>query len=322
MKQSKHGRINGSLSFIEYIKIRALSKREMGKLGTAELYEVAGRHFERFLEGRSCRLKEITATIIADFRCFLQQRKLKTNTINSYLSSLRAIYNAALLEGLIPQPKENPFGRLKLKREETPKRALPVQVVRKLATLDLSQQPDLEQAADLSLFSFMAFGMPFVDIVNLKKSNIQGGEIIYNRHKTRTQIRIGLTPGLEALIRKYENDTPFVFPLGQERLNTTGYRGYKRLLSRQNQALKKIGEKLRLEVKLTSYVMRHTWASQALAHHIPVAVISQALGHSSEKTTRYYLSQLDQSELNDANKQITNFLDILLVERGNTLFTK
>ncbi len=312
MRQSKKKRGTPVLLFTEYVKVRARGKREQGKLSTAELYEVAGRHFERFLKGRTCRIKEVTATLIADFHCFLQRQRLRTNSINSYLSSLRAVYNAALSEGLVAV-RENPFARLRLKREETVKRAISAEAIRKMATLDLRKRPELERAADLSLFSFMAFGMPFVDIVNLRKENIRDGEIVYNRHKTGTQIRISITAGIEVLVRKYENDTPFVFDLGQEALGRTDNGGYKRLLSRQNRALREIGERhLGLKTKLTSYVTRHTWASEALAHHVPVAVISQALGHSSEKTTRCYLSQLDQSELDRANKQITEFLDNLL----------
>lgn len=181
----------GSL-FTEYVNIRARGKRELGKLSTAELYEVAGRHFERFLKGRTCRLRDVTATLIADFHCFLQKQRLRTNSINSYLSSLRAVYNAALSEGLVAA-RENPFARLRLKREETVKRAISAEAIREMATLDLRKRPELERAADLSLFSFMAFGMPFVDIVNLRKENIQDGEIVYNRHKTGTRIRIGIT---------------------------------------------------------------------------------------------------------------------------------
>ena len=49
MGQSKQKNKSTALLFIEYVKIRAHSKREQGKLSTAELYEVAGRHFERFL---------------------------------------------------------------------------------------------------------------------------------------------------------------------------------------------------------------------------------------------------------------------------------
>ncbi|UVR01881.1 phage integrase SAM-like domain-containing protein [Parabacteroides distasonis] len=107
MRQSKKKRGTPVLLFTEYVKVRARGKREQGKLSTAELYEVAGRHFERFLKGRTCRIKEVTATLIADFHCFLQRQRLRTNSINSYLSSLRAVYNAALSEGLVAAPGES-----------------------------------------------------------------------------------------------------------------------------------------------------------------------------------------------------------------------
>ncbi|WP_233567400.1 hypothetical protein [Parabacteroides sp. AM58-2XD] len=44
----------------------------------------------------------------------------------------------------------------------------------------------------------------------------------------------------------------------------------------------------------------------------PVAIISQALGHTSERTTRHYLAALDQSRLNSANEIITKGLDVLV----------
>ncbi len=316
----KRQRLGKALAFADYVRLRARHKREMGKEGTAELYEVTGRHWERFLGGRVCRLREITGTLIMDFACFLQKKGLKTNSINSYLSCLRAVYNAARAEGVLSS-RENPFARLRLRREITAKRAISHTVIRKMAERDWSDNPTLEQAADLSIFSFSAFGMPFVDLVHLRKSDIRDGEILYRRRKTGTEIRIGITPGMNMLIKKYKNDTPYVFPLKQERSLGLGRGGYKSLLARQNQALREIGGRLGLATKLTSYVMRHSWASEALARHVPVAVISQAMGHASEKTTRCYLKALDRSELDKANKQITNFLDNILV-RKRTLFAK
>ncbi len=321
MRQCKQKRKETSPSFCEYIKKRARSKREMGKHGTAELYEVAGRHFERFLGGKPCRIVEVTATLIADFHGYLQKQRLKTNSINSYMSCVRASYNAARSEGMATNG-ENPFARLRLRREMTTKRAIPADTMRQIARMDLREEPEMEMAADLAIFSFIAQGMPFVDIVNLGKKNIQGKEIVYNRHKTGTQIRIGITEALEALIQKHRNDTPYVFPLGQESAEEEGYRGYKLMLARQNRALGEIGKRLGMEAKLTTYVMRHTWASEALANHVPMSVISQAMGHSSEKTTKFYLNTLDQSELNEANKRITGFLDIIMTENGKGTYLR
>ncbi len=77
-----------------------------------------------------------------------------------------------------------------------------------------------------------------------------------------------------------------------------------------------IGARLHLSVKLTSYVARHSWATEALRQNIPVAVISQAMGHTSEKTTRIYLAQLDQSVLNKANAKITKKAANMFLKRA------
>lgn len=53
---------------------------------------------------------------------------------------------------------------------------------------------------------------------------------------------------------------------------------------------------------------RHGWASIAKYQNIPIATISEALGHESEKTTRIYLASLDTSAVDNANSQILNLL--------------
>ena len=59
---------------------------------------------------------------------------------------------------------------------------------------------------------------------------------------------------------------------------------------------------------LTMYVARHSWASIAKSKKIPLSVISQGMGHDSENTTRIYLTSLDSSVIDDANKKILNDL--------------
>ena len=59
-----------------------------------------------------------------------------------------------------------------------------------------------------------------------------------------------------------------------------------------------------LPIPLTMYVARHSWASIAKQKQIPISVISDALGHDSEKTTLIYLSALDTSAVDNANSEI------------------
>lgn len=51
---------------------------------------------------------------------------------------------------------------------------------------------------------------------------------------------------------------------------------------------------------------RHGWASIAQSQRIPLSVISEALGHDSENTTRIYLALLDISMVDRANSKVIN----------------
>ena len=59
---------------------------------------------------------------------------------------------------------------------------------------------------------------------------------------------------------------------------------------------------------LTLYVARHGWASIAKSRNIPVSIISEAMGHDSEKTTLIYLASLDTSAIDKANSLILKAL--------------
>ena len=310
MQSNYKQRAKPSLWFSAYVQVRVNEKRRLGKESTAELYRAAGNHFLRFLGKTDCRMKDITPTMISDFTFYLQSLGLRTNSINSYLSSLRAIYNAAYKSNLFTILR-HPFAQLKLKREMTEKRAVTIQVIERMASEEWPLER-LEKAADLAVFSFLACGMPFADIVRLKKTDIVNGELSYHRRKTGTRISLKVTQSMKLIFEKYANDSPYLFALADKGYSHTQY---KRLLALHNQSLHEIGKRLGVETRLTSYVMRHTWATEAFRHHVPVAIIGKALGHSSEKTTRIYLSQLDRTEQDQANALVTATIDKMIREK-------
>ena len=297
-----------------YMDFQVARKREAGKDSTADLYRVVRNRLYRFWKGASLQWTDITAAMVDDFGSSLRAEGLAVNTVNSYLSSFRALCHTALREGL-PGPTSDPFAGLHLKREETAKRALKIAEVNKVMQADYPAEPSLREALDLFIFSYLACGIPFVDLAYLTKKNIVGGEIVYYRHKTGALIRVGITPAMRLLLRKYgQKGSPYLFPVLSA--GKDGYEAYKAALRKYNSLLVIIGERLHLSVKLTSYVARHSWATEALRQNIPVAVISQAMGHTSEKTTRIYLAQLDQSVLNKANAKITKKAADMFLERA------
>ncbi len=66
--------------------------------------------------------------------------------------------------------------------------------------------------------------------------------------------------------------------------------------------------RLGLSIPLTTYVARHAWASIAKSKNISLSVISEAMGHDSENTTRIYLASLDTSLVDKANSLILKSL--------------
>lgn len=291
-------------------------KRKNKNHSTADLYRAVNNWLNKFTKGHPQMLREITPNFVDNFSNYLQSLGyLKTNTIVSYISNFRAMYNTAIRERII-HPKFHPFANLSLRKEKTAKRAVPKKVFENICQLDLQQEPDLAMSADLCTFSFLACGIPFVDLSHLTKDNIIGEDIIYNRAKTKTPIRIHITKGMHRLLNKYEGQNGiYLFPILMNGAETL-HEEYKAILRAYNDNLKEIGNRLEIPIHLTSYVIRHTWATEALKQHIPIAIISQALGHTSERTTRYYLDQLDQSELDKANILITKSVDCVAGRRA------
>lgn len=298
--------------FYKSMRLQEQEKRSAGNESTADLYRAVRNHFKDFCGGSELPLKEMTAERVHGFTEWLRAKGLQVNSVNSYLSNLRAMYNRACLDWK-GRPQESPFARLRLKQEETRKRAAPFKVIEQLASLDLTEEPEKQQAAGIALFPFMACGIPFVDLVHLTRENLsENGKVLsYYRQKTGAFIQMEVSAGMKCLIEHYSSeDSKYLFPVLPE--NAT-HEQYKLCLAKQNQALKEICQCLDWDGELTTYVFRHTWASEAYHRHIPIAIISQALGHSSEQMTRRYLAAFGIEELAEANKQVSGKIEMLVV---------
>ena len=188
--------------------------------------------------------------------------------------------------------------------DKTIKRALPISILRKIKNLDLAQKPGLEYARDMFLMSFYLRGMSFIDMAFLKKTDLKNGYIIYRRHKTGQQLIIEWTKEMQLLLDKYPaNVTRYLLPIicNPDKNERCLYRN---AAYRINYRLKIIAKKVGITVPLTLYVARHSWASAAKAKGVPLAVISEGMGHDSEATTQIYLASLDTSIVDKANSMI------------------
>lgn len=302
-----------SLLFRAFASRLIEERRQAGRDNTADLYRTTRNRVCRFMRGKELDPRKITPEWVSRFAASLRAEGLRPNSVRTYLSNLRTIYNQACREGGGVRPPLSPFEGVMPRKERGESRALDERTLREIAALRLEDSDRRrELALDLARFSFLACGMPFADLARLTSGNIQGDEIVYRRKKTGALIRIGLTPATRGLIAKYAvSGSRYLFPiLPAERV--AGHEEYKALLRSYNRTLREIGASLSTPVRITSYTLRHSWATAAYRKHVPIAVISQALGHTSEQTTRYYLAALDPSELNQANERVTGEIGRLL----------
>lgn len=245
--------------------------------------------------GKNLVMGDITPNLISGYERWLLQKGVMSNTSACYLRSLRAVLNRLGKDGSVL------FREVHTGRDCPQKRAVTTETVRKVKEVPLRPDSFLMLARDLFLFSILAMGIPFVDLAHLRRSDIRDGYITYYRRKTRKQVRVKLEPCMLQIINRYGlHDGPYLFPL----LKGNSEREYRSLLHRYNRNLALLSVRAGLPQKLTSYTARHTWASMAYQHGIPLAVISKGLGHSNPVTTQNYLKEIDDAALGEANRRI------------------
>ena len=297
-----------NISFINFFDKRIKILEEFQRHGTARNYKSAKTSLNSFLNGRDISLLEINHHIIEEYSLWLQNRHILKNTISFYMRILRAVYNRAVKEGLVAQ--SNPFRDVYTGVDKTRKRFINPDVVKRLIALQI-QDRKLSLARDLFIFGIFTRGMSFVDIAFLKKENIKGSEISYIRSKTHHKMTVRIEKETYAILQNYISAKPsskYIFPIIDDSLEMSPYSQYEKALCSYNYRLRKLRNILKLDTPLTSYTVRHTWASIASRMNIPLAVISQGMGHTSQRTTEIYLAELESGQIDLANKQIIEFL--------------
>lgn len=71
-----------------------------------------------------------------------------------------------------------------------------------------------------------------------------------------------------------------------------------------NRELRSFGKKLELNITLTTYVARHSFATVLKRSGVNIGIISESLGHSDLATTQIYLDSFENSQIDEAMKNL------------------
>lgn len=287
------------LSFVDQLRIQFL---QQNKLRLAETYQSALNSFCLYINKVEILMEDIDSKMIEGYESYLKQKKLTLNTISFYMRILRAIYNRAVKSEVIADKK--PFDHVFTTMTKTAKRAIPIQVIQKIAQAHITNKNEA-LARDLFLFSFYTRGMSFVDIAYLKKTDLNNTYLIYKRKKTGQELKIAWRKEMQELVdRNSSKDGVHLLGILDENSEKSLRFQYHYTQCIINTALKRLGKQLNLETNLTMYVARHSWATIARKKNIPLSVICDGMGHNSEKTTQIYLQSVDADAIDRCNDKL------------------
>lgn len=271
----------------------------MKRYRTEANYLTALHALQNFATDKQCASEPLTSELMYNFQRWLLINDKSLNTVSAYARALRAIYNKVYPDG---PPL---FGKMFTGTLTTRKRAITAEELYRLRMLELTENNWLRLSRDIFLFSFYCMGMPFIDLAMLRWTQIKGTHLVYARHKTGQRIEIALLPEAKEIIDRWSTaQSKYVFPFLKEDNEQALYQQYASALAQYNRALRQLGALIHAEVPLSSYTVRHTWASLAYQHNVDLNIISQAMGHHNSRTTRIYIQEINAVNVANANRQL------------------
>lgn len=291
-------------TWFNFIQDMAAKKMQLGRHGTAKTYRDALSSFARFRDGKDIAPEALDNETMTMYEAWLKTNGLKRNSSSCYMRTLRTLYRKAVEMNLTTD--KDIFRNVFTGFAKTAKRAIPLETVREIRLLPLPEGSPLAFARDMFMLSIYLQGMSFIDLAYLKKSDIKNGLLQYDRKKTRQSLSIGWEKPMQTIVSEYAGytkDSPYLLPI-ITRTDGTERQQYEKAEHSVNRNLKRIGEMAGLQIPLTTYVARHTWASCMRDLGYDLSIVSTGLGHESLKTTQIYLSTIDTTAVIKANKKM------------------
>ncbi len=281
-----------------------------GRTGTARYYKECRQVFFKFSQNRNLYFKDITPLLLSKFEVFLRERGNRETGIAVRMRGIRSVYNNAIQKGFAKK-EHYPFGTYKVSKlkGETEKRALSIEDMQKIIHVDISKFKHLTNTKNYFLFSYFLGGINFVDMMKLTWENIQKDRIRYVRSKTKSTFDISMLPPVIEILDYYRSkptNTNYVFPiLLNSELTPTQIENRKaKTLKQFNKELKELASLAGVDEKLTSYVARHTFATNLKLKGVSTDIISESMGHKNVAITSAYLKSFNKSVIDEAMEKL------------------
>ena len=300
-----------SFGFEKYIR----ELKEEKRVGTAVSYECAKASLEKFKPG--LKYADVTPALLRKYENWMEENGNSQTTVGIYLRSLRTIFNRASIDKAL-YPFGEKKGKYSIPTGRNIKKALNLQELAKIFRYQPQPGSTEEMARDYWVFLYLSNGMNVKDFCLLKRKNIEGDILTFKREKTKRSKRellptvVSLKPETKAIISKWGQHTlnpeAYIFPHLHKGMTAEQERAVVQQLTKTiNKYMKAIAGECEISKPVTTYFARHSFATVLKNAGASMEFISEALAHSSQQTTKSYLSGFEQETIHNTTDALLNF---------------
>jgi integrase len=271
-------------------------KNKINKPRTKEIYDTTLRKIAKFTDIEELTFQDINVAWLNSFTEYLSATA-GTNARAIDLRNIRAIFNDAIDNTSKVSLNDYPFRRFKIKRQKTIKRSLTADQLFYIKNLSWEH---LQECTDFLMLSFYLIGINIVDILHLTAQSLSNNKLTYYRAKTSRLYEFTIPPEAIEIIDRYKGHQYLL----SWREKYTDYHGFTKHIDKHSHI---VGEIIGVPA-LTTYYMRHSWATVAAYLDIPKETIAAALGHGGGDVTDIYIN-FDVQKIDKANRKVIDYLN-------------
>lgn len=295
-------------------KISLLKSEE--RIGTAITYENALTSLKKFYSRKKLSLGSVNVRFLREYEKWMISNGNTLTTVGFYLRNLRAVVNI-MIDNDKQKMDEYPFGprRYVIPTKKNSKRALSNDDLKKI----INYEPDEFEAKYLAywLFMYIGNGMNPTDMARLKFANLRSDRIVFLREKTKrtnresSLIEVHLLPKMVQIIEAWGNPVDsesYIFPVLHDEMDALKMkRAVQQFVKQINKYMQRIGEKLKIDKQITTYVARHSFVTKLISEGGTLMEIKSMTGHKSITTTEGYVGSIEDDRLKKITSRLLNF---------------
>lgn len=280
--------MRNKMRLVDWLKIYQDRQVNKGKRGAKRWVRTMIFVIEGYDGGKDATLADIDHQWLTDFMIYLmndyvtyKKTKLTNGTVDNYLRCLKAAFNVAVEEGIMPTNPMLALDRSHLKGTTYEREFLSVDEVKKLIDTPC-RRPDIKGAFLFSCFC----GLRISDVRSLQwKHVVTTGDKMYlkiTQFKTRRPLTIPLSRQAIKWMpeRADAAEDDYIFPP----------------LSKNMTVLDDWAKEAGIKKHVTFHVSRHTFATMELTMGADIYTTSKLLGHTSVATTQIYAKVINSKK--------------------------